>query len=139
MTLVFKPATRRRACPVATSTSHSSLAPLAASSRRNARWRWSGDQLKSASDNGEGNPAICRSLPSATDSSHSLLANEKRLAAKVFGWMRRPASFSSGWATSAMSGSAGSCSIAARSRLGESCSSGARGASTTACSALEGS
>ncbi|KOR43465.1 hypothetical protein ADT25_12685 [Xanthomonas oryzae] len=68
-----------------------------------------------------------------------MLANENRLAAKVFGWTGRPASFSSGWATSAMSGSAGSCSIAARSRWGDHCSSGARGASTTACSALDGS
>ncbi|QNM62800.1 hypothetical protein XHV734_4091 [Xanthomonas hortorum pv. vitians] len=91
-----------------------------------------------ASDSGDGSPAICRSLPSATDSSHSLPAKANRLAAWVLGWMRRPASLSSGWATSAISGNAGICSIAARSRFGEMCSSGARGASTTACSALEG-
>ncbi len=100
---------------------------------------WSGDHAKVAIDNGCGSPLIWRSLPSATLISHSLSAKLKRLAECVAGLMRRPASFSSGWATSLIDGSGGVCSSAARSRRGDRLRVGARGASTTACSAGEGS
>ncbi|KAG1288804.1 hypothetical protein G6F64_014075 [Rhizopus arrhizus] len=53
--------------------------------------------------------------------------------------MRWPASFSSGCAPTWIAGSEGICISAATSRRGDRNSDGARGASTTACSAAEGS
>ncbi|MCW0466823.1 hypothetical protein NB705_003896 [Xanthomonas sacchari] len=121
------------------STTHSSLAPLRPSTRLKARCRWSGAQAMPAIDSGDGKPSICSSLPSAMRSSHSLSPKAKRLCERVRGWMRSPASLSSGCATWAMPGSAGNCSIAARSRRGLSDSCGGRGASTMACSGADGS
>ncbi|MNN11552.1 hypothetical protein D3C81_1245130 [compost metagenome] len=129
----------RRALADSTSTSHSSLAPVAGFSWLKARYFWSGDHASEATDSGCGRPLIWRSAPSVLDTSHSLLPNEKRLSETVFGLIRRPASFSSGAATWAMDGSAGVCSSAVRSRLGDRYRLGARGASTTACRAADGS
>src|SRR5690606_28109180 len=118
---------------------HSSLRPLAGSSWLKARYFWSGDHASEATDSGCGRPLIWRSAPSTVEISHSLLPKEKRLSDTVFGLIRSPASFSSGAATWAMDGSGGVCSIAAKSRLGDRLRLGARGASTTACSAADGS
>ena len=57
----------------------------------------------------------------------------KRLAEYVRGLMRKPASFSSGCATSLMPGKDGVGSTAARLRFGLRLRVGARGASTMAC------
>ena len=100
---------------------------------------WSGDHVTLAIDSLAGRPLICRSLPSATFISHSFSPKLKRLSENVRGLMRRPASFSSGCATTWIEGSDGICIIAATSRRGDRYNEGARGASTTACSAADGS
>jgi hypothetical protein len=78
------------------------------------------------------------SLRVATSSSARSVPNEKREEEQVRGLMRKPASFSSGCATSAMPGSGGVCTTATRLRCGLRLSAGARAASTMSCSAAGG-